>query len=242
MNREQAEAYLRLLAEEELRRAATRRSDGPSESAPEDDAVRPAGVTGTPAGGVAMPDGLMASGRGWSGDRALAEFYTMHYQALVAFAAVLVRDVQVAGEMVQDSLVAMYGGGQRLGDPGTALARARQAVVNRSRAVLRQRAGPGSGPRQVLPRERVARVAGVAQVLIAVGALDDEVADQILGDLELALATRQGGSPGWRRPGPGWWRRSPPVRPRPRPAAGSGTGAGPGAAPARTVRLGLADH
>ena len=35
----------------------------------------------------------------------------------------------------------------------------------------------------------------MAQVLTAVGALDDGVADQILGDFELALAIRQASSP-----------------------------------------------
>jgi hypothetical protein len=38
-----------------------------------------------------------------------------------------------------------------------------------------------------------ARITKVAQVLAFVGALDAEVADQILGDFELALGTRQTG-------------------------------------------------
>ena len=46
-----------------------------------------------------------------------------------------------------------------------------------------------------------ARVNRVAQVLAFVGALDDEVADQILDDFELALGARQTGQaasvPGW---------------------------------------------
>jgi hypothetical protein len=241
MNRERAEAYLRLLAEEELRRAAARSSDGPSGSRPEDDAVRPAGVPGTLAGGVAVPDGLMASGRGWSADRAVTELYSAHYRALVGLAVSLVRDVQTAEEVVQDSFVAVHGGWPRLRDAEKALAYLRQSVVNRSRSVLRHGAVPGSGPQQVLPGvsgEQLARVARVARVLTAVGALDDEVAGQILGDFELALAVRQAGSGGRRGPGPGSWRRSSPIRPQPRPPAGSGTGAGPGAAPARVVRLG----
>ena len=241
MNRERAEAFLRLLAEEELRRAAARCSDGLSGDRPEDDAVRPVGVPGTLAGGVAVPDGLMASGRGWSADRAVTELYSAHYRALVGVAVLLVRDVQVAEEVVQDSFVAMHGGWQRLRDADKALAYLRQSVVNRSRSVLRHGAVPGSGPQQVLPGvsgEQLARVARVARVLTAVGALDDEVAGQILGDFELALAVRQAGSGGRRGAGPGSWRRSSPIRPQPGPPAGSGTGAGPGAAPGRVVRLG----
>jgi DNA-directed RNA polymerase specialized sigma24 family protein len=241
MNRERAEAFLRLLAEEELRRAAARSPDGLSGGRPEDGAVRPAGVSGTVAGSVAVPDGLMASGRGWGADRAVTELYSVHYRALVRLAAMLVRDVQVAEDVVQDSFVAMRGSWQRLGDTDKALAYLRQSVVNRSRSVLRHRPVPGSGLRHVLSGgsgEHLARVARVAQVLTAVGALDEEVADQILGELELTLAIRQAGSLGRGGPGPGSWRWSSPMRPRPRPAAGSGTTAGAGAAPARVVRLG----
>jgi hypothetical protein len=39
MDRERAEAHLRLLAEEELRRAAARSSDDPAESPPADDVI-----------------------------------------------------------------------------------------------------------------------------------------------------------------------------------------------------------
>jgi DNA-directed RNA polymerase specialized sigma24 family protein len=64
----------------------------------------------------------MASGRGWSADRAVAELYPVHYPALVRLAAGLVRDVQVAEEVVQDSFGAMHGGWPRLGDAEAALA------------------------------------------------------------------------------------------------------------------------
>jgi hypothetical protein len=69
VNRERAEMHLRLLAEEELRRATTRPSDGTSGSQPEDEAVRSAGVTGTLAGSAAVPDAFMASRRGRSAGR-----------------------------------------------------------------------------------------------------------------------------------------------------------------------------
>ena len=54
-------------------------------------------------------------------------------------AALLVRDTPTAEEVVQDSFVAMHGGWQRLRDTEKALAYLRQAVVNRSRSVLRHR-------------------------------------------------------------------------------------------------------
>ena len=75
----------------------------------------------------------------WSPDRAVIELYSQHYRALVRLAALLVRDTPTAEEVVQDSFVAMHGGWQRLRDTEKALAYLRQAVVNRSRSVLRHR-------------------------------------------------------------------------------------------------------
>ena len=69
MNRERAETHLRLLAEEELRRATAQPSDRTSGSQPEDEAVRSASVTGTLAGSAAVPDAFMASRRGRSAGR-----------------------------------------------------------------------------------------------------------------------------------------------------------------------------
>ena len=89
-----------------------------------------------------MPDAFLpsASGRGeWSADKALDELYTMHYRTLVRLAAMLVRDIPTAEEVVQDAFVAMHDGWQRLKDTEKALAYLRQAVVNRSRSVLRHR-------------------------------------------------------------------------------------------------------
>jgi len=53
--------------------------------------------------------------------------------------------------VVQDSFVAMHGGWERLRDTEKALAYLRQAVVNRSRSVLRHRAVAGGNPQQALP-------------------------------------------------------------------------------------------
>ena len=51
----------------------------------------------------------------------------------------LVRDTPTAEEVVQDAFVAMHEGWQRLEDAEKALAYLRQAVVNKSRSVLRHR-------------------------------------------------------------------------------------------------------
>ena len=112
-------------------------------SEPEDGAPRPTNVTETlVANGGIVSDAFMASSTarvGWSADRAVTELYSLHYRALVRLAALLVRDTPTAEEVVQDSFVAMHGGWQRLRDAEKALAYLRQAVVNRSRSVLRHR-------------------------------------------------------------------------------------------------------
>jgi RNA polymerase sigma-70 factor (sigma-E family) len=100
-------------------------------------------ATETLASAVALPpDAFPVSGTAraeWSADRAVVELYTEHYRALVRLAAFLVRDTPTAEEVVQDAFVAMHGGWQRLRDTDKALAYLRQAVVNRSRSVLRHR-------------------------------------------------------------------------------------------------------
>jgi RNA polymerase sigma-70 factor (sigma-E family) len=77
-------------------------------------------------------------------DQALTQLYLMHYQSLVQLATLLVRDTATAEEVVQDAFVAMHGGWARLRDPDHALAYLRQAVVNRSRSVLRHRTVTGT--------------------------------------------------------------------------------------------------
>jgi RNA polymerase sigma-70 factor (sigma-E family) len=72
-------------------------------------------------------------------DRAVTELYAVHYRSLVRLATLLVRDIGTAEEVVQDSFVAMHGGWRRLRDTDKALSYLRQAVVNRSRSVLRHR-------------------------------------------------------------------------------------------------------
>ncbi len=75
----------------------------------------------------------------WDPDTAVEELYAAHYRQLVRLSVLLVRDVPSAEEVVQDAFVAMHGRWSRLREPDKALAYLRQAVVNRSRSVLRHR-------------------------------------------------------------------------------------------------------
>jgi RNA polymerase sigma-70 factor (sigma-E family) len=75
----------------------------------------------------------------WSADLAVTELYSVQYKALVRLAAMLVRDTSTAEEVVQEAFIAMHDGWHRLKDSEKALAYLRQAVVNRSRSVLRHR-------------------------------------------------------------------------------------------------------
>ena len=87
----------------------------------------------------------------WSADLAVIELYSEHYRALVRLAALLVRDTPTAEEVVQDSFIAMHGGWHRLRDTEKALAYLRQAVVNRSRSVLRHRTVVDKNPQKPPP-------------------------------------------------------------------------------------------
>ena len=117
--------------------------------------VRPANATRTPVATIAIvPAALVAPGAarpGCSADRAVTELYSLHYHMLVRLAALLVRDVPTAEDVVQDSFVAMHDGWQRLRDAGSALAYLRQAVLNRSRSVLRHRAVAEKYPEKPSP-------------------------------------------------------------------------------------------
>src|SRR5580693_4910056 len=102
---------------------------------PGDVVARPTNVTETLVADVAL--GSVPAD--WDADRAVTALYTAHYRSLVRLAALLVRDVATAEEVVQDSFVAMHGGWRRLKDTDKALAYLRRCVVNRSRSVLRHR-------------------------------------------------------------------------------------------------------
>jgi RNA polymerase sigma-70 factor (sigma-E family) len=75
----------------------------------------------------------------WDADTAVEELYAAHYRRLVRLSVLLVRDLETAEEVVQDSFVAMHGRWRGLKDPDKGLAYLRQTVVNRSRSVLRHR-------------------------------------------------------------------------------------------------------
>ena len=75
----------------------------------------------------------------WDADDAVEQLYATHYRQLVRLSVLLVRDSETAEEVVQDSFVAMHGRWRSLRDPDKALSYLRQAVVNRSRSVLRHR-------------------------------------------------------------------------------------------------------
>jgi RNA polymerase sigma-70 factor (sigma-E family) len=115
-----------------------RQHTGPEGGAADD--PEPGGAACPDSTVLAEPFGAAGTARAeWSPDLAVVELYSQHYRALVRLAALLVRDTQTAEEVVQDSFVAMHGGWQRLRDAEKALAYLRQAVVNRSRSVLRHR-------------------------------------------------------------------------------------------------------
>ena len=116
MNRERAEAHLRLLAEEELRRAAILVPDGAA-GRPPGEAMRRAGVTGTAPGSGALPDAVMASGGAQGAGRGGTGLDPVQYRALVRLAAALVRDTQAAEQVVQDAFAALRHSGPCRGTP-----------------------------------------------------------------------------------------------------------------------------
>ena len=75
----------------------------------------------------------------WDASDVVTEIYTVHYNQLVRLAVLLVHDVQTAEEVVQDAFEAMHTAWRRLRETEKALSYLRQAVVNRSRSVLRHR-------------------------------------------------------------------------------------------------------
>ena len=75
----------------------------------------------------------------WEADDVLTEIYLGEYRSLVRLAVLLLHDVPTAEEVVQEAFIAMHAGWRRLRDTEKALSYLRQAVVNRSRSVLRHR-------------------------------------------------------------------------------------------------------
>ncbi|MDN5894135.1 MAG: SigE family RNA polymerase sigma factor [Nocardioides sp.] len=82
---------------------------------------------------------VTARSQTWDADDALEQLYAAHWRSLVRLSVLLVRDVGTAEEVVQDAFVAMHERWRKLRDPEKGLAYLRQAVVNRSRSVIRHR-------------------------------------------------------------------------------------------------------
>lgn len=251
MDRERADAQLRRLAEADLGRAVRRLADDTSRGQRDDAPARSAHQLNALPDEASLPTAVLAASRGWTADRAVSELDSMYHQALVEFSAQITRDVQAAEEVVRDSFAALRSSWPEVGSADGGLVFLRHAVASRSHAVWRSRQLVANARAPILPdatrNEQLARTGRVAWALVAVGALDHEVADRILADYELALSARQarsrdpaGRDPRWRS---ARMRLSPaPARSGTAPAAGlvapPGT-RGPGPTPDRVVRLGL---
>jgi RNA polymerase sigma-70 factor (sigma-E family) len=72
-------------------------------------------------------------------DEAVTQLYSNHYRSLVRLAGLLVRDEPTAEEVVQECFIAMHDRWNNLREEDKALSYLKQAVVNRSRSVLRHR-------------------------------------------------------------------------------------------------------
>ena len=107
---------------------------------PADQVARPTDVTEAIAVSPLLTEAVYApASRGWDASNVVTELYTAHYNQLVRLAVMLVHDVQTAEEVVQDAFEAMHLAWRRLRDTEKALSYLRQAIVNRSRSVLRHR-------------------------------------------------------------------------------------------------------
>ena len=84
----------------------------------------------------AAPNGAVGSS---DADEAVADLYAAHWSRMVRVAWLLVRDQQVAEEIVQDALVGVHGRWARMQDHERAVAYLRRSVVNGARSVLRHR-------------------------------------------------------------------------------------------------------
>ena len=106
----------------------------------------------------------MLTPRAWDASDAVTEIYTVNYNQLVRLAVMLVHDVQTAEEVVQDAFEAMHLAWRRLRDPEKALSYLRQAIVNRSRSVLRHRKVVEMHPPKPAPDEQSAEHAALVLI------------------------------------------------------------------------------
>ncbi|HEX6449660.1 MAG TPA: SigE family RNA polymerase sigma factor [Trebonia sp.] len=106
----------------------------------------------------------MASAAAWDAHQVVTEIYQTEYKSLVRLAMLLVHDVPTAEEVVQDSFVAMHHAWRRLRDSQKALSYLRQAVVNRSRSVLRHRTVVDKNAPKPAPDEPSAESGAIAAI------------------------------------------------------------------------------
>jgi RNA polymerase sigma-70 factor (sigma-E family) len=132
-----------------------------------DAAARPTIVTETLVASALVPEvrraePAQASSAKWEADHMLTEIYIDEYRSLVRLAVLLLHDVPTAEEVVQEAFIAMHSGWRRLRDPDKALSYLRQAVVNRSRSVLRHRTVVDRNAPKHVPDEPSAEAGAIA--------------------------------------------------------------------------------
>jgi RNA polymerase sigma-70 factor (sigma-E family) len=128
-------------------------------------AARPTSVTDTFAVNAYIPEARPAApAAAWAADQVVTEIYLTEYKSLVRLAMLLVHDVPTAEEVVQDSFEAMHRAWQRLRDSQKALSYLRQAVVNRSRSVLRHRTVVDKNAPKPAPDEPSAESGAIALI------------------------------------------------------------------------------
>jgi RNA polymerase sigma-70 factor (sigma-E family) len=131
-------------------------------------AARPTVVTETLVASALVPDVLRAepatqpTAARWEADHLLTEIYLGEYRSLVRLAVLLLHDVSTAEEVVQEAFIAMHTGWRRLRDTEKALSYLRQAVVNRSRSVLRHRTVVDKNAPKHVPDEPSAEAGAIA--------------------------------------------------------------------------------
>ena len=129
---------------------------------PGDSVTRPTTVTETLTASVLAPEVLPStSSSSWD---IVTEIYDGEYKSLVRLAVLLVHDVPTAEEVVQDAFEAMHTALRRLRDSEKALSYLRQAVVNKSRSVLRHRTVVDKNAPKPAPDEPSAEHAAMALI------------------------------------------------------------------------------
>jgi RNA polymerase sigma-70 factor (sigma-E family) len=132
---------------------------------PVDLVARPTGVTEAIAAVPLLAEAVHApASRAWDASDVVTEIYTAHYNQLVRLAVMLVHDLQTAEEVVQDAFEAMHLAWRRLRETEKALSYLRQAIVNRSRSVLRHRKVVEMHPPKPSPDEQSAEHAALTLI------------------------------------------------------------------------------